>query len=122
MQKITTAIASAAESSGSARDCGIWTNFIAIDRAARALKDGAASRDDGNANHHHWKSGIVGRGCDERAGVFSSKMGWAPATNRINKDVQLDQKKTKCGYGQAGTYPGKKGSLVRCVVCVVSDH
>jgi hypothetical protein len=49
-------------------------------------------------------------------------MGWAPVTNRINKDVQLDEKKTKCGHSQAGTYPGKKGSLVRRVVCVVSDH
>jgi hypothetical protein len=39
----------------------------------------------------------------------------------INKDVQLDEKKSKCRHGQAGAYPGKKGSLVRRVVCVVSD-
>ena len=36
MQKITTAIRSTAESSDSARDCGILKNLIAINRAARA--------------------------------------------------------------------------------------
>src|SRR5882672_9959885 len=96
-------------------------NFITIDRAARALKDGAASCDDGYSNRHHCKSGILGRGRDERAGAFSKEMGWASATNHVDKDVQLDEKKTKSGHGQAGTYPGKKGSLVRRVICVVSD-
>src|SRR5712672_2450078 len=97
-------------------------NLGAIDRAARALKGGTASCDDGDSKHHHCHSGIAGRGRDERASAFSRKMGEAPATHRINTDVQLDEKKTKCGHGQAGTYPGKKGSLVRRVVCVVSDH
>ena len=35
----------------------------------------------------------MGRGRDERVGVFSRKMGWGPATHRINEDVQLDEKK-----------------------------
>src|SRR5229473_8162649 len=97
-------------------------NLIAIDRAARALEGGAASCDDGNSNHHHCQSGIAGRDRDERAGVFRGKMGYASATDRIDKDVQLDEKKSKCRHGQAGAYPGKKGSLVRRVVGVVRDH
>src|SRR6267143_1792809 len=68
-------------------------NFIAIDCAARALKDGAAACDDGNSNHHHCKSGMVGRGCDERAGVFSRKMGWAPATKIGRRADQTDYEK-----------------------------
>jgi hypothetical protein len=66
--------------------------------------------------------GISGRDRDHRAGVFRRKIGYASATDCIDKDVQLDEKKSKCRHGQAGSYPGKKGSLVRRVVCVVSDH
>ena len=40
----------------------------------------------------------------------------------VVQDVQLEEKKTKCGHRQAGTYPGKKGPFVRSVVCVISDH
>jgi hypothetical protein len=47
---------------------------------------------------------------------------YASASEHIDKDVQLDEKKSKCGCGQAGTYPGKKGSLVRRVVGVVGYH
>jgi hypothetical protein len=49
-------------------------------------------------------------------------MGYASATDRIDKDIQLDEKKSECRHGQAGAYPGKKGSLIRRVVRVVSDH
>jgi hypothetical protein len=48
-------------------------------------------------------------------------MGQAPATYRV-KDVQLDEKKSKCGHGQAGAYPGKKGSLIGRVVGILGDH
>src|ERR1700730_16248580 len=97
-------------------------NFIAIDRAARALKGEAASHDDGDSNRNHGQSGVAGRALDHRAGVFRRKMGYASATDRIDKDVQLDEKKSKCRHSQPGAYPGKKGSLVRSVVCVVGDH
>jgi hypothetical protein len=53
MQKISTAIASAVESSVSARNYGIWTNFLAVDRAPRAHKGEAASCDDGNSDPNH---------------------------------------------------------------------
>jgi hypothetical protein len=46
----------------------------------------------------------------------------ASAADRIDKDVQLDEKKPKCRHGQAGAYPGKKGSLIRGMVGVISDH
>jgi hypothetical protein len=49
-------------------------------------------------------------------------MRYASATDRIDKDVQPDEKKPKSRHSQAGAYPGKKGSLVRRVVCVVGDH
>jgi hypothetical protein len=49
-------------------------------------------------------------------------MGRAPATYRIKKHVQPDEKQSKCGHGQAGAYPGKKGSLVGRVVSVPGDH
>src|SRR5229473_1329298 len=97
-------------------------NLIAIDRAARALKGEAASCDDGDSNRYHCQSGIAVRDRDHRASVFRRKMGYASATGRIEEDVQLDEKKSKCRHGQAGAYPGKKGSLVRRVVGVVRDH
>src|ERR1700682_4707788 len=97
-------------------------NLIAIDRAPRAFKGEAASCDDGDSNRNHRQSGITGRDRDERAGVVRSKTGYASGTDRIDKDVQLDEKKSKCRYGQAGADPRKKGSLVGCVVCVVGDH
>src|SRR5712675_3277719 len=97
-------------------------NLIAIDRAARALKGEAASCDDADSNRYHCQSSIAGRDRDHRASVFRRKMGHASATGRIEEDVQLDEKKSKCRHGQAGAYPGKKGSLVRRVVGVVRDH
>src|SRR3984893_15273556 len=97
-------------------------NLIAIDRAARALKGEAASCDDGCSNRNHCQPGIAGRDLDRRAGVVRRKTDYASATDRIDKDVQLAEKKSKCRHGQAGAYPGEKGSLVRRVVCVVSDH
>jgi hypothetical protein len=109
MQKISTPIASAAESSDSARDCGIWI----ISSRSIARRD---------SNRNHCQSGIAGRDRDSRAGVFRTKIEHASATDPIDKDVQLDEKKSKCRHGQSGAYPGKKGSLVRRVVCVVSDH
>src|SRR5216684_5523822 len=97
-------------------------NLIAIDRTARALKGEATSCDDGDSNRNHCQSGIAGRDRDDRAGVLRRKIGYASATDCFDKDVQLDEKKSKCRHGQAGAYPGKKGSFVRRVVRVVSDH
>jgi hypothetical protein len=74
-------------------------NLIAIDRAARALKGEAASCDDGDSNRYHYQSGIAGRDRDHRASVFRLKMGYASATGRIEEDVQLDEKKSKCRHG-----------------------
>src|SRR5258708_32523469 len=70
-------------------------NLVAIDRAAHALKGKAASRDGGDSNRNHRESGIAGR---DRAGVFRGKMGHASATDRIDKHVQLDEKKSKCRH------------------------
>jgi hypothetical protein len=91
-------------------------NLIAIDRAPRALKGEAASCDDGDADRNHRQSGIASRDRDHRAGVSDSKMGYFSTTNRIKKDIQPDEKKSKRRHGQAGAYPGKKGSLARRVV------
>jgi hypothetical protein len=49
-------------------------------------------------------------------------MGRAPATYRIDEDVQLDEKKPECDHGEAGAYPCKKGSLVGRVVGIPRDH
>jgi hypothetical protein len=97
-------------------------NLIPVDRAARALKAGAASSDDGDSDHHHCQSGIAGRDRGDCAGVFRGRMGLDSVTYRIKKDVQLDEKKSKCGHGQAGAYPGKKSSLVSRVVGVPGNH
>src|SRR5258708_20647488 len=45
-------------------------NFITIDRAARALKHGAASCDHGYSNPHHCKSVIAARRRDDRPAAF----------------------------------------------------
>jgi hypothetical protein len=52
----------------------------------------------------------------QRSSLFRSKMRQASATHRINKDVQLEEKKSECGRGQAGVYPA------RSPLGVVSDH
>src|SRR6267378_1737418 len=75
-------------------------NLIAIDRAPRALKDEVASCDDDDSDRNHCQSGVAGRDLDHRAGGFRWKMGYASATDRIDKDVQLDEKKSKSGHGQ----------------------
>jgi hypothetical protein len=38
---------------------------------------------------------------------FRSKMRQASATHRINQDVQLAEKKSECGHGQASAYPAR---------------
>jgi hypothetical protein len=48
--------------------------------------------------------------------LFRSKMRQASATHRINQDVQLEEKKSECGQGQAGAYPA------RSQLGVVSAH
>ena len=122
MQKISTAIASAAESKRLRRGLRDLDNLIAINCAARAFKGEAASCNGGDANRNHCHSGIAGRDRDSRASVFRGIMGYVSAADRIDKEVQLDEQKSKCRHGQAGPYPGKKGSLVRRVVCIVGDH
>jgi len=49
-------------------------------------------------------------------------MEYASATDRVHKEVQLDEKKSKCRHSQPGAYPGKEGSLVGRVVRVIGDH
>src|SRR5580700_2635111 len=79
-------------------------NLIAIDRAAGALTSEAASCDDGHSNRNHCQSGVAGRALDRRAGAFHRKLGYASATDCIDKDVQLDEKKSKSRHSQAGAY------------------
>jgi hypothetical protein len=52
----------------------------------------------------------------QRFSFVRSKMRQASATHRINKDVQLEDKKSECGHGQAGTHPA------RSPLGVVSAH
>jgi hypothetical protein len=52
----------------------------------------------------------------QRSSPFRSKKRQASATHRINKDVQLEDKKSECGHGQAGAYPA------RSPLGVVSAH
>ena len=68
------------------------------------------------------KPGIAGGDCGECAGFFRRVMRQAAASGDIDKYVQLEEKKSERGHGKARAYPGKKGSLVRGVVCVVGDH
>jgi hypothetical protein len=88
MRKISTAIASAAASSDSARDYGIWT--ISSRPIARRVRSEA-------------------------------KLPHATMAIPITTIASPGQRHHRAS-GQAGAYPGKKGSLVRRVVGVVRDH
>src|SRR6267378_254568 len=68
-------------------------NFIAIDRAARALKDGAASCDDGNSNHHHCKSGIAAAAATNVPALSARRWGGLPLPTTSTRTSSLTRKK-----------------------------